>query len=294
MAPSVPDDGANRIAIHPFRGAAGVSFGGTRAEVRERLGEPTTSYRVTAWADQLSDRYDQAGLVIGYGDAGTVDQIELTAPARAAVDGIALSDASSRAVLTALAGVGLEVRTGEGVWEVPAWGVALSVRGGGAGDRPFDTVTAFAHGPAPEPAFFGEPVDFTVTDVDPRGCGPLRLGMAREDIRTLLGEGLVATLPGRDPVDFHFAVNIAVTYDAAEAARRICVMTAGATVAGTEVGVGREYGLCVAALEKSGANPEAREAEIRLPDSGIRLLTARAADPTLPISAIVVQRAPAL
>ncbi|GAA2054906.1 hypothetical protein GCM10009839_74130 [Catenulispora yoronensis] len=293
------------VAIHPFRGAAGVSFGAGRADVRQRLGAPAASYRAPAWQDQLSDHYPGLGLVIGYGDAGTVDRIELSAPARAEIDGVALLDASSRAVLTALAGVGLEVRAIQGQWEVPSWGVALSVQGDRAGDRPFRTVAAFAHGPAPEPAYFGTLTDESQTsstgyptpvEVDPRGAGPVRLGLPRPRIRALLGEGLASALPGRDTVDFHYDANIAVTYDAAEAARRICVMTADATIANlpSTIRVGAGYRDCVTALREADLPHEEHEAEILLTDLGIRLLTSRAGDRTLPITGIAVQRAPAL
>ncbi|NUP51406.1 MAG: hypothetical protein HOW97_29440 [Catenulispora sp.] len=229
--------------IHPFRGAAGIAFGTARAEVRARLGAPSVSYRAPVWSDQLYDRYADTGLKVGYGRSGTVDEIELSAPARGEVDGIGLFDAGSRALLTVLAGIGLETRERLGSWEVPSWGVALSVLGERIGDRPFDTAAAFAHGPTPDPEQFSGPAPeppITAT-VDPRGAGPVRLGMPRDRIRALLGAGLATTGPGRDPVDFHSPAQVAVTYDAADAARRICVMTAGARVAGTGVGIGLPY-----------------------------------------------------
>lgn len=292
----VPGEGGKPVAIHPFRGAAGIAFGTARAEVRARLGPPSVSYRAPVWSDQLCDQYADTGLKFGYGDSGTVDQVELSAPARAEVDGIGLFDASSRALLTALADIGLETRERPGSWEVPAWGVALTVPGEHIGDRPFDTATAFAHGPTPDPEQFSGPAPeprITGT-VYPRGAGPVRLGMPRDRIRALLGQGMTATAPGRDPVDFHVLARVAVTYDAADAARRICVMTAGARVADTGAGVGSTYQDSVTALREAGVPYEEREAEILLTGLGIRLLVSKAGDTSLPVSGIVVRRAPAL
>lgn len=288
------DQTSTPAVILPFGGAAGVPFGATRAAVRGRLGVPTRSTRTAQWDDELTDWYIDPGIVVGYGDDGTVDQIQLISPSAPEVGGIALFDGSSRSVHAAIEGLGLEIRATLGLWEVPAWGVALFVQGDTLGDRPFDAVTAFAHGPAPEPEFIeaaaAEPVP--ATEVDAEGFGPVRLGMAREQIRALLGAGMAAEIPGRDPVDFHFGANVAVTYDQAGAAQRISVLVPGAVAAGTGVGVGQEYGHCVEALRAAGVGFEEREAEIRLTDSGIRLLTAQAGGPALPVTALVVGRTP--
>lgn len=305
------DPTSTPAAITPFGGAAGVPFGATRSEVRARFGAPDRAVRSPAWAAELSDWYLEAGVVFGYwggegrgnggdggGDGGgRVDEIQLIAPSRPTVDGIDLFGAGSEAVLAQIAAAGLEVRSTLGLWEVPAWGVALFVQGDRAGERPFDAVTAFAHGPAPEPEFFAPeqpPEPLTTTEIDPRGFGPVRLGMPRARVRALLGEGMAATPPGRDPVDLHFGANVAVTYDAADTAHRICVMAAGTTATGTDVGVGQEYGHCVNALREAGVGFEEHEAEILLPDTGIRLLTARAGEVSLPVAAAVVERAPGI
>ncbi|WP_344661864.1 hypothetical protein [Catenulispora subtropica] len=265
--------------------------------MRAKLGRPTLSYRGLAWMDQLSDRYADKGIVFGYADAGTVDHIELSAPAHAEVDGVSLRDASSSTVLARLARIGLEVREVHGLWEVPVWGIALFVQGGRIGERPFDAVTAFAHGPAAEPSFFGTPTakPAIATEIDPRGFGPVRLGMRRGNVRALLGEGMATALPGRDSVDLHFTANVAVTYDPADTARRICAMAEGVTVAGVggAASVGRSYADCVEGLSRAGVRFEEREAEILLPDSGIRLRTSRAGDLSSPVSSVVVQRSPA-
>jgi hypothetical protein len=287
------DPTSTPTVILPFEGAAGVPFGATRASVRGRLGTPAYSTRSSQWEDHLTDWYVEAGLVFGYGDDGTVDQIQLISPSDPEVGGVALFDGSSRSVHAAIVGLGLEVRSALGLWEVPAWGVSLFVQGDALGDRPFDAVTAFAHGPAPEPEFLGTPAaePVSATEVDADGFGPVRLGMAREQIRALLGEGMTAAIPGRDQVDFHFGAKAAVTYDRDDTARRICVMTPGATAAGTQVGVGQEYGHCVTALREAGIGFAEHEAEIQLTDSGIRLQTARTGDPALPVVALVVERA---
>ncbi|MFD0632006.1 hypothetical protein ACFQ9X_10700 [Catenulispora yoronensis] len=292
------------VAIHPFRGAAGVSFGAGRADVRQRLGAPAASYRAPAWQDQLSDHYPGLGLVIGYGDAGTVDRIELSAPP---APRSTASPCSTRAPApcsqhSPASGSKYARSKGNGkcrpgAWPCPYKAIAPAT---GRSERWRPSPTAR---PRNRPISERSPTNRRPLQPDTRrpskwipGAGPVRLGLPRPRIRALLGEGLASALPGRDTVDFHYDANIAVTYDAAEAARRICVMTADATIANlpSTIRVGAGYRDCVTALREADLPHEEHEAEILLTDLGIRLLTSRAGDRTLPITGIAVQRAPAL
>jgi hypothetical protein len=114
--------------------------------------------------------------------------------------------------------------------------------------------------------------------------------MERAEARSLLGAAMVIAIPGRDPVDYHFSANVAVTYDGQDTARRISVMAPGSSVSSAPVSVGTAFGQCLDALREASIAHEEREAEIFLRDTGIRLLTSRAGDASLPVSSVVVER----
>lgn len=278
--------------VVPFEGLGPVAFGSARGVNRLLLGE-ADPFRRSAWRERPSDLFFELGLILGYGEDETLDEIEVFGACRPVADGVDLLGTPRDQVLAAIRARGLEVRGGSGGEDVPAWGLGFFAKSDG--DECFTSVTLHAHGvPEVEPVFFDG-----VSGVDPgalRILGPdgfpgAGLGMSVAAMRAALGAGMSVEVPGRGSVDVFFSPKVAVSYGGDGCARRICAMERGAGLADGVAVVGMARGECRELLVRAGVEFDESETEILVRREGISVSFSRAHDDALPVSAIAVKGA---
>ena len=69
--------------IHEHEGAGPIRFGMTRAQIRQILNVPVTSFLKTPTSAMLTDAFDRLGLHVHYAPSGVCDAIEMATPANA-------------------------------------------------------------------------------------------------------------------------------------------------------------------------------------------------------------------
>ncbi|MER6105315.1 hypothetical protein ABT115_24150 [Streptomyces sp. NPDC001832] len=276
------------MEILPFEGFPEVRFGESRQSLREALGMPLP-FRRAASSPVLSDAYDVLGMILGYDDRDLLYLIEVATPAAVKLRGVRLLDRPHAEVLAELHSAGLSVVQSGTDWVVSEMGIVL---GNPHQDDPGDfrsvlisSRTQVVH----DFSFFeGEgqigPGEF---EVEPRGgFGAVRLGAAREEVRQLLGSGMVS-VPEFGAVwqDHFFSVGAVVGYDSEERVIRIVVTRPAQVVhRGMEL-LGRPCGEIKTEARRQGVAVIEREAELYFPESGFSLWTARAGDDALPVIA---------
>ncbi|NEB94076.1 hypothetical protein [Streptomyces bauhiniae] len=276
------------LRIEPFRSVGPLRLGASRDSCREYLGQPDESYRRSAWEVELADSYLDFGITLDFGPGGLLEAVEMFPPARPVLEGIDLLGLPGRDVLRLLSERASTPEFSLGVYNFDEFGISLFSSSGPASDGLFDSVSVFRRGIPAQPDFFGkeaelpsEPISVSVD-----GIGEARLGMGREGVRSLFGEGMAADYYGWS-TDIFFA-GIVAQYDAAGIARRI-VATAPLQVSfhGNDVlrTPFREFVRTVVA-----AMPDCvvSRAAVTLGRGGPQVLISRAGADDLPISAVSV------
>ncbi|WP_027344025.1 hypothetical protein [Hamadaea tsunoensis] len=272
-----------------FERVGDLRFGGTRTGTRALLGAPNESFRRGAAMAERSDLYRGHGLILSFRAGGLLASVELIPPAEPAFDGVPLLSVPARQVVETLEQRGLDVTRSRDLWIVRAAGLALSARGGQAGDEPFDAVEAYVADPPGRIDFFepAAPVGPPDLTVYADRVGPVALGAVRSDVRQAFGPGMASTMYA-EPVDTFFA-GLTVEYDEADQARRLCVTKPGARTGDGLAAVGESFDECLAALGRAGVAHVVGEAEIDITGSGVRAAAMRAGDGSLPVSSLAIR-----
>jgi hypothetical protein len=280
------------MEIRPLEGLAGLAFGRSRWSVREAWGTPEP-FRRAAYSPVLTDAYVRQGLMLNYDERDLLHSVEVAFPAPVSLRGVGLIGRDHRAVLAELRAAGVAPVEVDKEWVLPELGIAL---GRPRQDTPedfesvlvssrprVDYAISFFEGGAGAPL----PEEFQV--VPHAGFGPVRTGLARQELRELLGAGM-ASVPDVGPAaqDNFFAGGIVVGYDQSDHATRVVITgPARVTYQGMEL-LGRPLGEIVAAARERGLPVRPEEAALRFPEAGFSVWTARAGDDSLPSVAVAV------
>jgi hypothetical protein len=286
--------------VEPGSGVGPLQFGTPRTELQALLG-PHQAFRRSP-TSELTDQYEADLLMLTCSDDEGLHLIEIPNPDGVHFRGVHLSGPVTT-VLSELRAAGIEMTSNDSGWLLADGAIALHTPSSEP-DAEVKAVTAFGpgHETRGEIVFFPGGADaipptssYVVTPGT--GVGPITLGQHRDEVRRRLSGGLCwqHAAESREPVeDTFFQDHLVVRYGPELQAEHIFVTKADA-VELDGINLMPAHPLTIEdvrpLLVQAGHRLIEREAEIELPDAGIRVLTMRpspSSDGPMPVACVAV------